>query len=232
MKRLVFTFDDGLRSHYELVRPLFLKYELTGTFFIPGVRSLWLHPKTPPRMREDGMTWGQIRDMHEAGFEMANHTMSHCPLTDLTALRVQSEVTDLNAQFLENQIPISVSLCYPGYWCDDSVLRAVRETGIRFARTGYICGDLLPNERARRPELRHFLSGVTDPLCIYSTGILSDGYTADEFVEDLEATPRKGIAVFTAHGFREAEDWEHFQRMVKYVVDRGYQTMTMRDLPV
>lgn len=232
MKRLVLTFDDGVRSHYDRVRPLLLQHGLTGTFFIPGVRSLWLHPKTPLNMREDGLDWSEIRDLHEAGFEVASHTWNHLPLIELTRKTIQAEINDLNEEFVKRQIPVPVSLCYPGYWCNDAVLKAVRETGIQYARTGYIRGDLLPNKRTRRPELRHFVPGVTDPLCIYSTGILNDEYTVEDFIADLEATPDDGVAVFTAHGFQQSDRWEEFQRMVKYVVDRGYQTMTMRDLPV
>ena len=50
MSRLVFTFDDGIRTHYDLVRPLLKEHGMTGTFFIPGKRTLWR--SRPPQITE------------------------------------------------------------------------------------------------------------------------------------------------------------------------------------
>ena len=231
MKRLVLTFDDGVRSHYDLVRPLLKERGLTGTFFIPAGRTLWLHQNKDPRMREGGLSWSELLEMHEDGFEMANHTRDHVPLTGLDHDGIVAQITGLDAEFEANHLPRPVSLGFPGYWCNDNVVACVKSTHIQFARTGYIDGDLLPNHHDKRPAVRHYAPGMTDPHRIYSTGILNDSYTTETFISDLEATPEGCVAIFTAHGFQLPHRWKLFTEMVEYVVNRRYQTMTMRELP-
>ncbi len=231
MKRLVFTFDDGVRSHYDLVRPLFKERGLTGTFFIPANRNLWLHVKTDPQMREGGLSWRELLEMHADGFEMANHTLDHVPLTELDHKGIVAQIIGLDAQFAANDLPRPISFGFPGYWCNDDVVASVKSTHIRFARTGYIDGDLIPNHHDKRLAVRHYAPGMTDPHRIYCTGILNDWYTTKTFISDLEATPDGCVAIFTAHGFQRHQRWMLFQEMVKYVVDRGYETINMRDLP-
>ena len=80
MAKLVFTFDDGIRTHYDLVRPLFNEHGLTGTFFIPGdkARSCWRWLKPVRRDHKEGpLSWGEIRELHTDGFEVGNHTLTH-----------------------------------------------------------------------------------------------------------------------------------------------------------
>jgi len=44
MKNICLTFDDGLKSHFEFVRPLLKSNGIKGTFFICVPSSLGKHP--------------------------------------------------------------------------------------------------------------------------------------------------------------------------------------------
>jgi peptidoglycan/xylan/chitin deacetylase (PgdA/CDA1 family) len=87
---LILSFDDGLRSHYEVAAPLLKKYAFTGWFFIPTDFIV-----CPPRLQQqfakehhiaasavtDGnrlaMSWEEILALSERGHVIASHTRSH-----------------------------------------------------------------------------------------------------------------------------------------------------------
>src|ERR1044071_2090817 len=69
-KLVVLTFDDSVASQYSVVRPILKKYGFGATFFITEGFSF-------PTNKQDYMTWAQIRDLHEQGFEIGNHTRDH-----------------------------------------------------------------------------------------------------------------------------------------------------------
>jgi peptidoglycan/xylan/chitin deacetylase (PgdA/CDA1 family) len=92
---LLLTFDDGLRSHTEVVAPLLEKYEMTGWFMVPaGVlgdpaaeAGARLHD-----VREPTLSWRsllRLRDRHVIGC----HTFSHRRLrTNLTTAELEQEI--------------------------------------------------------------------------------------------------------------------------------------------
>jgi peptidoglycan/xylan/chitin deacetylase (PgdA/CDA1 family) len=71
-KSLVIAIDDGNRSAYKIAYPMLKKYGYTATLFIytdfVGVSK-------------GAITWGQLREMKAAGFEIGSHTKSHSDLT-------------------------------------------------------------------------------------------------------------------------------------------------------
>ena len=62
---VVLTFDDASASHFEVVRPLLLKYKFGATFFITEGWDFSTNKK-------DYMTWDQIRLLEQDGFEIGN----------------------------------------------------------------------------------------------------------------------------------------------------------------
>ncbi len=71
-KSVVISIDDGYRSVYNIAWPILKKYDFGATFFIytdfVGVSK-------------NAITWDQLREMKENGFEIGAHTISHCDLT-------------------------------------------------------------------------------------------------------------------------------------------------------
>lgn len=244
MSRLVFTFDDGIRTHYDLVRPLLKEHGMTGTFFIPGKRTLWR--SRPPQitesdghdMQEGPLSWDEIAEMDAEGFEIGNHTNKHPRMTLLSSDRCLEEVSSLEAQLKANGIQQSSTFCYPGYHTNGTVSSVLKAMGhFKFARIGYCTPDIERGEPVggNRPENRksvyYYTPGTTDPMFVNSTGIFNNWYSLDHFIDDVENTPEGCVAVFTAHGFARTSRWDLFKEMVQYVADNGHGTINLRDMP-
>ncbi|MBN2032556.1 MAG: polysaccharide deacetylase family protein [Deltaproteobacteria bacterium] len=71
-KAVVINLDDGYRSAYEIAYPILKKYNYKACLFIYtdfiGASS-------------NSLTWEQLREMKEDGFEVGSHSLSHCDLT-------------------------------------------------------------------------------------------------------------------------------------------------------
>lgn len=246
MSKLVFTFDDGIRTHYDLVRPLLKEHGLTGTFFIPGeyARRVWMKRMSRIAendgvdMQEGPLDWDEIVEMDQEGFEVANHTENHPKMTNLSPDDCLFEISTIEQQFEDRGIQQSSTFCYPGYACNGLIASVLRAMGhFKFARIGYLKDDWEHaeppggNRPEGRKEIYYYTPGETDPMFVNSTGIFNDWYGLDHFIEDVENTPEGSVAVFTAHGFARELRWERFQRMVQYVVDNGHETINFRDMP-
>src|ERR671912_2070877 len=83
-KLVVLTFDDSKASHYSVVRPILKKYGFGATFFITEGFSFATN-------KEDYLTWRQIAELHQDGFEIGNHTRDHKGVSkaNLAGLREQ-----------------------------------------------------------------------------------------------------------------------------------------------
>ena len=245
MAKIAFTFDDGIRTHYDLVRPLFKKHGLTGTFFIPGIsgRSLWKFrmrgnvENDGADMQEGPLDWPEMVEMAEEGFELGNHTESHPRMTALSPDECLQQISAMEDQFREHGVAPSSSFCYPGYHANGKVASVLRAMGnFKFARIGYCARQIERGEPkgGNRPENReevyYYIPGQTDPMYVPSTGILNDWYTVDHFIADVDGIPEGCVGVFTAHGFARKMRWDRFEEMVQYVIDNGHETVNFRDM--
>ncbi len=244
MKTVVFTFDDGIRTHFDLVRPLLKEHGMKGTFFIPGVRTMWVKRMKKIRendgydMQEGPLGWHEILQMDEEGFEMGNHTVSHPNMCSKSVDVNRLEVEGMNDQFAANGVTAPETFCYPGYHADKATRGLLASLGFKFARIGYLINDFHRGEPAggnrpeNRTERRYYVPGESDPLLVNSTGILNDWYGFEEFRKDVEEAPEGVISVFTAHGFARKSRWTEFEKMVKYLSDNGHQAINFRDMPL
>src|SRR5436190_10578775 len=69
-KLVVLTFDDAVKSHHAVVRPILKKYGFGATFFVTEGFDF-------PTNKTDYMTWEEIAELHADGFEIGNHTRDH-----------------------------------------------------------------------------------------------------------------------------------------------------------
>ena len=74
---VVLTFDDSVKSHYTVARPVLKRYGFGATFFI----TEGFHFATD---KASYMTWEEIRALHDDGFEIGNHTGDHMGVTART----------------------------------------------------------------------------------------------------------------------------------------------------
>jgi peptidoglycan/xylan/chitin deacetylase (PgdA/CDA1 family) len=83
------TFDDGYADNFDHAFPVLVEFGLTATFFVTvglveGDRGVIVRMQAERRVRElRGMDWGQIRELHEAGFGIGSHTYDHRNLATL-----------------------------------------------------------------------------------------------------------------------------------------------------
>jgi peptidoglycan/xylan/chitin deacetylase (PgdA/CDA1 family) len=73
-KLVALTFDDSAKSHFDVVRPILLKYGFGATFFITEGFDF-------KDNNSDYMTWDQIAQLNRDGFEIGNHTRDHLSIT-------------------------------------------------------------------------------------------------------------------------------------------------------
>jgi peptidoglycan/xylan/chitin deacetylase (PgdA/CDA1 family) len=67
---VVLTFDDSSKSHFVVARPILKKHGFGATFFITEGFDFGTN-------KTDYMTWDEIVQLYEDGFEIGNHTIDH-----------------------------------------------------------------------------------------------------------------------------------------------------------
>lgn len=99
-----FNFDDGHKSVYENALPVFKKYQVLGSIF-PVVGAIEDH--------EDWIvTWPQLLEFKEAGWEIGSHTMTHANLTTISDAQIDYELEESQRILAEHSI-IAKTLVFP-----------------------------------------------------------------------------------------------------------------------
>lgn len=126
-KSVVITFDDGWKNQYQYAVPLLKKYGFTATFFIVF------------DYRTSGyMTWEELSDLVDSGFEIASHTKSHQKLSALTSQELLDQELLVSKTTLEEKLGITVTtIAYPYYSHNEHVRDAVAQAGYLGARAGW-----------------------------------------------------------------------------------------------
>ena len=140
---VVVTFDDGYRSVLELAKPILDHHGLPGTLFVPsdwpgasepmrwpGI-DRWLG--TPHEHELQSLSWGELRDLADAGWEIGSHTCSHPHLTELDDAALAHEL-QASRSAVEARLGLPcTSLAYPYGSVDGRVEQATRAAGYRAA---------------------------------------------------------------------------------------------------
>ena len=71
-KAVAITIDDGYRSVYDLAYPILKEHDFTATLFI----YTDFIDNSP-----NALTWEQLKELAQAGFEVESHTITHADLT-------------------------------------------------------------------------------------------------------------------------------------------------------
>jgi peptidoglycan/xylan/chitin deacetylase (PgdA/CDA1 family) len=80
---LVITFDDGYRDNHLAAAPILREFDLPACFF---VATGFIETETVPwwdehlSFRPEWMTWDEVRDLRDQGFELGAHTVNHVDL--------------------------------------------------------------------------------------------------------------------------------------------------------
>src|SRR3990172_7226168 len=101
-KLVVLTFDDAVKSHFTVVRPILLKHKFGATFFVTEGFDF----KTN---KEYYMTWEEIAHLHHDGFEIGNHTRDHMGVKKDKLDQLKEQVEAINKRCEEFGIPRTTS---------------------------------------------------------------------------------------------------------------------------
>ncbi len=221
---VVLTFDDSVKSHFTVVRPLLKEYGFGATFFVTEGFDFATN-------KQDYMTWDEIAQLHQDGFEIGNHTRDHLAVTTENLPQLATQLAAINKRCEEHGIPRPTSFAFPGNAFDLQALEILAEQGIRFARRGtepeypYEAGSGIAYE----PGLDH-------PLLIPTAGDARPTWTLADFQRAVERGQGGRVAVLQFHGVPDrAHPWVHtppelFRQYMKYLADQQYQVIALRDL--
>ena len=212
---VVLTFDDGNRSDHEFVAPLLERYGFGATFFITeglGFRD----------DEEYFLTWEEVRDLHDRGFEIGNHTRSHPDVASLGRDQLIAELEHIDARCRDFGIPRPRSFYYPGNHTSRAAVAVLAERGYAWARCG--CEPTPHDCRIDHPPLVP-TSAAFGP----AMDLAALTWTARQAASGC-------AAVFTFHGVpAPRHPWvstapETVRDFVSWLADGGYSAIALRDL--
>jgi len=146
---VIITFDDGLRSNYEVAAPLLEEFGLVGWFFVPTAfvdipplnqveyaNRHHIRPGLPPPDGRVAMSWSEIRALgarHVVGCHTASHRRLHAKVPPS---EIRDEVVEAK-RVMEERIGCEVqAFCWVGgeeenFSHETAVV--IRDAGFRFA---------------------------------------------------------------------------------------------------
>lgn len=138
-KAVAITFDDAFRSVLDHAFPVLSEFGFPGTVFVPTALVGLPAPMSWPGIDkwdggpyEDelrGMTWDELRQLRDGGWEVASHTRSHAYLPDLADAELQAELAESRESCSRELGEPCRSIAYPYGAVDDRVARAAGEAG-------------------------------------------------------------------------------------------------------
>lgn len=134
---LVITFDDGYRDNRVVAAPLLESKGLTACFFVAtgfiGSSSVpWWDAEIG--IASEWMTWAEVRELAQLGFEVGAHTINHADLGEVEGDEAREEIGGSRLR-LERELGRPVDLFSYPYGRRDQITEAnrvcVREAGFR-----------------------------------------------------------------------------------------------------
>ena len=225
-KTVILTFDDGCKSQATYVAPLLKNCGFGATFYI--TESLGFL-----KNKDAYMTWDEVQDLHEMGFEIGNHTRHHRNVTQQSAQELENDLQFIDRRCEEYGISKPTTFCYPGYSHNEAAMQVVAAHGFQFARRGVAPEFPYNSEGGRGPA---YDPKVHHPLLIPTTGASGPNWDFDDFVWALDQAKDGNITVLTFHGVPDLEHaWVHtepedFETYMEYLSDNGFTVIALQDL--
>ncbi len=211
---VVLTFDDSVASHATFVAPLLKKHGFGATFYITEGFE-FLQDKT------HYLTWTQIKAMHEAGFEIGNHTKAHKAVSGQKPADIAADLEHIERRCAEHGIPKPTTFSYPGYATSPAATEVLRSRGYILARAG---------------GARAFDPAKDDPLTLPQAFDSKPDSTMEQFKAAIAQARDGKIAVLTFHGVPDIKhpwvntDPVKFAAYMQALKDSGCKVVALRDL--
>ncbi len=174
-RTVVVTFDDAYTSTLR-AKPLLDELGYPATVFVvtsfadSGALLSWPgidHWADGPHAHElEPLSWTQLEDLHEAGWEIGSHTITHPKLPETDDETLARELTGSRAEIVEH-LGRCDTIAYPYGLADDRVAEAAR-------KAGYLSGLTLTSSHKR-----------DEPLLRPRTGV----YPSDRWRERVKLSP-------------------------------------------
>lgn len=137
-KPVMITFDDGYEDTYRFAYPVLQEYGMKAVVFVLGERKIttnfWDRSNGLPEVPL--MSEQQILDMHENGFEIGAHSMTHAKLPFLPDQKAWEEISR-SRMLLEILLNAPVlSFSYPYGLLNEAVKKMVNDAGFNTACSG------------------------------------------------------------------------------------------------
>lgn len=117
------TFDDGYADNFSVASPIIDTAGGRATYFVP----------TQLIGTGDHMTWDQLTELFNTGFEIGSHTRTHRELPGIDAEVLQDEIAGSRKDLLEKIGCEAESFAYPRGLYDHRAKAAVRQAGYQRA---------------------------------------------------------------------------------------------------
>lgn len=215
-KLIILTFDDDCVSHATYVGPYLKSLGLNATFYVSMFDKDPVNPK-------EYMTFPQIKSLDDMGFEVGNHTFSHGYMIGGTPAERMADINKMQRMLIASNIHKTDTFCWPVYVVNPLLFSGLRTEGYTFARGGH--------ERTYRPTVDHPFD--TPSFTFHDE---RDTQSPNAFIDVASQAKDGRIPIITFHG---VPDYEHpsvgleparFEKMMRYLKDNGFTTITMRDL--
>lgn len=127
-KPILLTFDDGSKTHWEILVPLLKKYGFTASVFI--------YPSIISSGKKYYMTWDQLNNALDSGvLDLGSHTLYHPKLPTMSRTLIRKQLLE-SKQILETKTGRKViDLAYPFGLFDPRVIEEAKAIGYRMAFT-------------------------------------------------------------------------------------------------
>jgi peptidoglycan/xylan/chitin deacetylase (PgdA/CDA1 family) len=223
---VVLTFDDGNKSDFANVPKVLKKHGFGATFYVTEGLGFLKNP-------QNYLSWEQIRQLHEMGYEIGNHTQHHRNVSHLKSEELAASLAHIDKRCAENKITKPVTFCYPGFHNNHASVKVLEEHGFLFARRGVGPEYKDPGKGARGPA---YDPKVDDPLLVPTTGYAGPDWKMKDLKWAIDQAEDGKITVLCFHGIPAIEhpwvstDLKDFEKYMQYLKDEGCTVIAMRDL--
>ena len=233
MKVVVLTFDDGILSHLEIVRPLLKQHGFGATFFISGMLI-------DDPARKGYMSWDQLMILQDDGFELGNHFNEHMVASERSDRDVIEDIKWMEWKFSDLGILNPVSLSYPGFNRNLQTMDIVRKMGYKYARGG--CDKVTPYHNYQEGAFGGGFDLVWDNQFNIPSSLFGKNFGFNEFVDSLNLIKENEVGVYCIHGltgdghiggaldgFTDVSQ-EDFELCLRHLHNNGYKVIALRDM--
>ena len=220
----VLCFDDALKSQYETALPILERLGFGATFYITEMEGSEATPAFEDKSTY--LTWDQIREIEQRGFEIGNHSLHHVSGSQNMGREFNMEqIRGMEVEFEAHGISHPVSYAYPSGASNPEVVQCARDCGYLWAR-----GNQVKGKDGIR-GMTYYDPLVDSPLAVCSFGE-PDFYTADFMKKRIAETPEGCIFGLTYHDVA-PETWKgscSFEGQMELLKEMGMKVIAMRDL--